>query len=41
MRKGEETFCTYRGHAHALACGASMEGMLGELMQREIGLMRG
>src|SRR6202012_2063905 len=31
----------YRGHAHTLARGASMEGMLGELMLRDIGLMRG
>src|SRR6204780_2292453 len=41
MRKGDKSFCTYRGHAHTLACGASMEGMLGELMLRDIGLMRG
>ena len=32
MRKGDKSFCTYRGHAHTLARGASMEGMLGELM---------
>ena len=41
MRKGDKSFCTYRGHAHTLARGASMEGMLGELMLRDIGLMRG
>ena len=39
--KGDKSFCTYRGHAHTLARGASMEGMLGELMLRDIGLMRG
>jgi len=41
MRRGDKSFCTYRGHAHTLARGASMEGMLGELMLRDIGLMRG
>src|ERR1700748_2233918 len=41
MREGDKSFCTYRGHAHTLARGASMEGMLGELMLRDIGLMRG
>src|SRR6202161_3804934 len=41
MREGDKSFCTYRGHAHTLARGASMEGMLGEVMLREIGLMRG
>ena len=41
MRKGDKSFCTYRGHAHTLARGAPMEGMLGELMLRDIGLMRG
>src|ERR1700748_74021 len=41
MRKGDKSFCTYRGHAHTLARGASMEGMLGELMLRDVGLMRG
>ncbi len=41
MEKGDKSFCTYRGHAHTLARGASMEGMLGELMLRDIGLMRG
>ena len=41
MRKGDKSFCTYRGHAHTLARGVSMEGMLGELMLRDIGLMRG
>src|SRR3984957_1464683 len=41
MRKGDKSFCTYRGHAHTLARGVSMEGVLGELMLRDIGLMRG
>ena len=41
MKKGDKTFCTYRGHAHTLARGVPMEGVLGELMLRDIGLMRG
>src|SRR5271170_4717065 len=41
MQKGDKSFCTYRGHAHTLARGASMEGLLGELMLRDVGLMRG
>ena len=41
MRKDDYTFCTYRGHAHTLVRGASMVGVLGELMGRECGLMRG
>ena len=41
MQKGDKSFCTYRGHAHTLARGASIEGMLGELMLRDCGLMRG
>jgi len=41
MQKGDKSFCTYRGHAHTLARGVPMEGMLGELMLRDIGLMRG
>src|SRR3984885_4433962 len=41
MRKADKSFCTYRGHAHTLARGVSMEGVLGELMLRDIGLMRG
>ena len=38
MQKGDKSFCTYRGHAHTLARGASMEGLLGELMLRDVGL---
>ena len=41
MRPGDLSFCTYRGHAHTLARGVSMEKVLGELMQRDNGLMRG
>jgi pyruvate dehydrogenase E1 component alpha subunit len=41
MKKGDLSFCTYRGHAHTLARGAAMENVLGELMQRDNGLMRG
>ncbi len=41
MEKGDLSFCTYRGHAHTLARGVSMEKVLGELMQRDNGLMRG
>jgi len=41
MERGDKSFCTYRGHAHTLARGAPMEGVLGELMLRDIGLMRG
>jgi pyruvate dehydrogenase E1 component alpha subunit len=41
MRPGDLSFCTYRGHAHTLARGAAMEKVLGELMQRDNGLMRG
>ncbi len=41
MTKGDKTFCTYRGHAHTLARGVPVEGVLGELMLRDNGLMRG
>jgi TPP-dependent pyruvate/acetoin dehydrogenase alpha subunit len=41
MRADDWTFCTYRGHAHTLARGASISGVLGELMGRESGLLRG
>src|SRR5438105_13151130 len=41
MKKGDLTFCTYRGHAHTLARGVPVEKVLGELMQRDNGLMRG
>lgn len=41
MRGGDKSFCTYRGHAHTLARGVGMEKVLGELMLRDVGLMRG
>ena len=41
MQPGDLTFCTYRGHAHTLARGVAPEKVLGELMGRDIGLMRG
>jgi pyruvate dehydrogenase E1 component alpha subunit len=41
MKPGDKTFCTYRGHAHTLARGVSVEKVLGELMGRDNGLMRG
>jgi acetoin:2,6-dichlorophenolindophenol oxidoreductase subunit alpha len=41
MEPGDLSFATYRGHAHTLARGTPMEKVLGELMQRDCGLMRG
>src|SRR6266404_5572044 len=41
MKSGDLSFCTYRGHAHTLARGVPIEKVLGELMQRDNGLMRG
>src|SRR3954451_6410037 len=41
MKPGDTSFCTYRGHAHTLARGVPVEKVLGELMQRDNGLMRG
>ena len=41
MRPGDLSFCTYRGHAHTLARGVPIAKVLGELMQRDSGLMRG
>ncbi|MEQ1946152.1 MAG: thiamine pyrophosphate-dependent dehydrogenase E1 component subunit alpha [Bryobacteraceae bacterium] len=41
MEPGDLTFCTYRGHAHTLARGVPIEKVLGELMGRDIGLLRG
>jgi len=40
MQPGDLSFCTYRGHAHTLARGVPVEKVLGELMQRDNGLMR-
>ena len=41
MNKDDYSFCTYRGHHHTLARGASMVSVLGELMGRQCGLMKG
>src|SRR6201747_2569978 len=41
MQPGDKTFCTYRGHAHPLARGVPVEKVLGELMGKDNGLMRG
>ena len=41
MREDDYTFCTYRGHNHTLVRGVSMSAILGELMGRECGLLRG
>jgi acetoin:2,6-dichlorophenolindophenol oxidoreductase subunit alpha len=41
MEPGDLSFCTYRGHAHTLARGVGIEKVLGELMGRDIGLLRG
>ncbi len=39
MRPDDYTFCTYRGHNHVLARGASMTAVYAELMGRAGGLM--
>jgi pyruvate dehydrogenase E1 component alpha subunit len=41
MQPGDLSFCTYRGHAHTLARGTPIEKVLGELMGRDNGLLRG
>jgi acetoin:2,6-dichlorophenolindophenol oxidoreductase subunit alpha len=41
MDVSDYTFATYRGHAHTLARGASMTGVMGELLGRQCGLMSG
>jgi TPP-dependent pyruvate/acetoin dehydrogenase alpha subunit len=41
MRQDDYTFCTYRGHNHTLVRGVSMTSILGELMGRDCGLLRG
>src|ERR1700757_4911344 len=41
MQPGDLSFCTYRGHAHTLARGVPIERVLGGLVPRDIGLMRG
>jgi acetoin:2,6-dichlorophenolindophenol oxidoreductase subunit alpha len=41
MRADDFTFCTYRGHAHTLVRGASMTGLMAELLGRENGILGG
>ncbi len=41
MRADDYTFCTYRGHAHTLARGTPMEGVMGELLGRASGVCGG
>ena len=41
MRADDYTFATYRGHAHTLARGVPMEGVLAELLGRANGLLGG
>ncbi|HIA98860.1 MAG TPA: hypothetical protein EYO30_02555, partial [Gemmatimonadetes bacterium] len=41
MHPDDYTFCTYRGHNHTLVRGVSMTAILGELMGRSCGLLRG
>ena len=41
MREDDYTFCTYRGHGHTLARGASMAGAMAELLGRANGMMHG
>jgi acetoin:2,6-dichlorophenolindophenol oxidoreductase subunit alpha len=41
MRPDDYTFCTYRGHDHTLARGASMAAALAELMGRRNGMLHG
>jgi TPP-dependent pyruvate/acetoin dehydrogenase alpha subunit len=41
MRNDDFTFCTYRGHAHTLVRGASMTGLMAELLGRSNGILAG
>ncbi|MPZ70405.1 MAG: pyruvate dehydrogenase (acetyl-transferring) E1 component subunit alpha [Actinobacteria bacterium] len=41
MRADDYTFCTYRGHAHTLVRGASMTGVMAELLGRSNGILGG
>jgi acetoin:2,6-dichlorophenolindophenol oxidoreductase subunit alpha len=41
MDERDYTFATYRGHAHTLARGTSMAGVMGELLGRSCGLLSG
>lgn len=41
MRPDDYTFCTYRGHGHTLARGASMAAAMAELLGRRNGMLHG
>ncbi len=41
LRSDDYSFATYRGHGHTLARGASMKGLIGEMLGRESGLLGG
>jgi pyruvate dehydrogenase E1 component alpha subunit len=41
MEADDYTFATYRGHAHTLARGTSMTGVMGELLGRTCGVLSG
>lgn len=41
MAPADRIFCTYRGHGHVLARGVPVDKVLGEIMGRQNGLMRG
>ncbi|MEE8600601.1 thiamine pyrophosphate-dependent dehydrogenase E1 component subunit alpha [Euzebya tangerina] len=41
QRADDYTFCTYRGHAHTLARGTPMPGVMGELLGRATGVCGG
>jgi TPP-dependent pyruvate/acetoin dehydrogenase alpha subunit len=41
MDENDYTFATYRGHAHTLARGTSMTGVMGELLGRSCGVLSG
>ena len=41
MDENDYTFATYRGHAHTLARGTSMTGVMGELLGRSCGVLAG
>ncbi len=40
MEAEDYTFATYRGHAHTLARGTSMTGVMGELLGRSSGVLQ-
>ncbi len=41
LRDGDRVACTYRGHGHALAMGASSEALLAEMLGRATGINGG